>query len=32
MSKELKRLKAEYPNKAHSDRFKMAVANWNKNK
>ena len=30
MSKELEKLKAEYPNKPHADRFKMAAANWKK--
>ena len=28
MSKELKKLKAEYPEKSHAERFKMAAANW----
>ena len=30
MSKELKKLKAEYPNKSHAERFKMAASNWKK--
>ena len=30
MSKELKKLKAEFPNKSHAERFKMAASNWKK--
>tara|TARA_Y100001958_G_C20636210_1_gene170933 strand:+ start:163 stop:351 length:189 start_codon:yes stop_codon:yes gene_type:complete len=30
MSKELAKLKKEYPNKPHAERFKMAAANWKK--
>ena len=30
MSKELKKLKAEHPNKSHAERFKMAASNWKK--
>ena len=30
MSKELGRLKKEFPNKPHAERFKMAASNWKK--
>ena len=30
MSKELSKLKKEFPNKPHAERFKMAASNWKK--
>ena len=30
MSSELKKLKSQFPNKSHAQRFKMAASNWKK--